>query len=228
MIAVVTQARMSSLRLPGKVLRHLDGKPALEYHLERLARCEQPDLVVVATSADASDDMVAALCERLGFAVHRGPLENVAGRYLEVVERFGLDAFARVTGDSPLIDQAIVDRAIAIFGGGDFDLVTNVFPSTFASGQSVEVVDAQAFRHAYERMSEPDHFEHVTAFFYRNPDGFRIENFSCERDEGELDVALDSEEDARLIETILARMDRPHVEYGYDEVMALYRQVSAE
>ena len=72
--------------------------------------------------------------------VHRGPLQDVAGRFLEVVERFGLDAFVRVTGDSPLIDQRLVDHGIDLFREGGADVVTNVFPSTFPSGQSLEVV----------------------------------------------------------------------------------------
>ncbi|MGH2822444.1 MAG: cytidylyltransferase domain-containing protein [Thermoleophilaceae bacterium] len=228
MIAVVTQARMTSARLPGKVLRPLDGKrPCLQFVVERLQRCERPDLLVVATSDDRSDDPVADLCERLGVAVHRGAHEDVAGRYLETVDRFALDAFVRVTADSPLIDQRLVDHGIELFEEGGADIVTNVFPSTFASGHSLEVVDSQAFRKAYREMSEPTHFEHVTNYLYRHAERFRIRNFESGRDEGGIDVSLDTEEDARLIEAIIGRMDRPHWEYDYDGIMDLYRAAVA-
>lgn len=228
MIAVVAQARMTSQRLPGKVLRDLGGgKTTIEYVVERLQHVERADFVVVATSDDSIDDPVAELCERLRVTVHRGPLEDVAARFLEVVERFELDAFVRVTADSPLLDQRLVDRGIELFGEGGSDLVTNVFPSTFASGQSLEVLDAGAFRCAYAQMSEPAHFEHVTAFFYRSPDRFRIRNFEHEPDEGHLDVSLDTEEDARLISAIIDHMDRPAWEYDYEGIMALYREVTA-
>jgi spore coat polysaccharide biosynthesis protein SpsF len=228
MIAVAAQARMTSSRLPGKVLRPLDGtRTCLQLVVERLLRCAQADLLVVATSDDPTDDPVAALCERLGVTVHRGPLHDVAGRYHEVVERFGLDAFVRVTADSPLIDQRLVDHGIDLFRAGEADVVTNVRPSTFASGHSLEVVDAEAFRQAYKEMSEPEHLEHVTPFLYAHPGRFRITNFEHSPDEGELDVSLDTAEDARLIEAILARMERPHWDYDYQEVMELYRAVAA-
>jgi spore coat polysaccharide biosynthesis protein SpsF len=224
MIGVVAQARMTSARLPGKVLRPLDGRrPCLQFVVERLQRCERAGLVAVATSDHPTDDPVASLCERLGVAVHRGPLDDVAGRYLGAVDRFGLDAFVRVSADSPLIDQGLVDRGIALFEEGGTDVVTNVFPRTFPSGQSLEVVDGEAFRGAYRDMTEPTHFEHVTAFIYRDPERFRIRNFESGRDEAAIHLALDTEEDARLIEAIVARMDRPHWEYDHEAVMELYR-----
>jgi spore coat polysaccharide biosynthesis protein SpsF len=227
MLAVVAQARMTSSRLPGKVLRPLDGsKPTLQFLIERVRHCTRAETLVVATSDEPTDDPVADLCQRLGVTLHRGPLHDVAGRYLAVVERFGLDAFVRVTGDSPLIDQRLIDHGIDLFRQGGADIVTNAFPSTFASGHSLEVVDAAVFRGAYAEMSEPAHLEHVTKYVYDNPAAFRIRNFTHDPDEGALNVSLDTEDDARLIEAILARMDRPHWEYDYDAVMGLYRQVA--
>jgi spore coat polysaccharide biosynthesis protein SpsF len=227
MIAVVSQARMTSERLPGKSLRPLLGEQTVvELHLERIQRCERADLVVMTTSTDPSDDPIAELCERLGVELHRGPLEDVAKRFLEVTERFGLDAFARVTGDSPLIDQRLVDAGIDTFLEGGHELVSNVRPSTYASGQSWEVVDAGAFRDAYPDMTEPVHFEHVTSFLYAHPERYRFRNVSQERDEGDVNLSVDTEDDARLVAAILARMERPHWEYGYDETMALYREVT--
>ncbi|MDX6650816.1 MAG: spore coat polysaccharide biosynthesis protein SpsF [Solirubrobacteraceae bacterium] len=229
MIAVVAQARMTSERLPGKVLRDLGGKKTtLEYVVDRITRVERSDLAVVATSVDPSDDPVEELCAKIGVACHRGPLADVAARYIEVADRFALDAFVRVTADSPLLDQSLVDRGIELFAEGGSEVVTNVFPSTFASGHSLEVVDASAYRGAYANFSEPAHFEHVTAFLYLNADRFRIRNFVHDgADDGEIDVSLDTEDDARLISAIIERMDRPHWEYDYEDVMELYRQVSS-
>ena len=228
LIAAVVQARMSSRRLPGKVLRPLAGKPALQCLLERLERCEQVDRVIVATSTEPSDEPVAAFCESAGATFHRGPLEHVAARFGEVVERFGLDAFVRVTADSPLLDQALVDRGAALYRKGGFDIVTNVYPrSTFPSGQSLEVVRAQAFRSALAHMDDPYEREHVTPYFYRRPEVFRIHNLVAEQDDSGLDVSLDTDDDARLIEAVLERMDRPHWTYSSDEVTALAREVIA-
>ena len=219
---------MTSDRLPGKALRRLDGeRTTLQLHVERLQRCKRADLVVVTTSIDASDDPIAALCLALGVEVERGPLEDVAARFLAVVERFGLDSFVRVTGDSPLIDQRLVDRGIDLFGEGGYDIVSNVRPSTYASGHSWEAVDAGAFREAYRDMHDPEHFEHVTTFLYRNPDRFRFRNVRKEPDEGAINLSIDTEADAHLVEAIIARMDRAHWEYDYEAIMKLYREVTS-
>lgn len=219
---------MSSERLPGKVLRPLAGKPALDYVLERISRAQEPDLFLIATSADPSDDPIDAHCRATGVPVHRGSLEDVAGRFAEALDEFGLAAFARVTADSPLLDQRVLDRAVARFREGDFDVVTNVFPSTFPSGESVEVVSRDAFAAALPAMSDPGEREHVTLHFYRHPERFRIENLTAERDDGELDLSLDTVADAAMIEGMLARMEKPHWEYTSDELVELHRAVSAE
>lgn len=219
---------MSSRRLPGKVLAPLAGKPTLAYLLERLARCSAVDRVIVATSIEPSDDPVAAYCEQAGVLVHRGPLEHVAARFGEVVDRFGLDAFVRVTADSPLLDQRLVDRGAALYRDGDFDVVTNVYPrSTFPSGQSLEVVRSDAFRDALANMDDHYEREHVTPYFYRRPEQFRIHNLVAETDDSGLDVSLDTAADAQLIETVLAAMARPHWTYDSAAVTLLAREALA-
>ena len=212
---------MSSRRLPGKVLRPLCGKPALQYVTERLARCRTLEGAVVATSVDPSDDPVQALCSALNVDCHRGPLENVARRYLDAVEARGLDAFVRVSGDSPLIDHALVDRAVDLFRSGRWDVVTNVFPRCFPAGQSVEVVSAEALKRALDVISTADELEHVTVFFYRQREDFRIHNMTSEEDHREVHLSLDTEADAASIEAIIGHMTRPHWEYSWQEVVAL-------
>jgi spore coat polysaccharide biosynthesis protein SpsF len=228
LIGVVVQARMGSERLPGKVLRPLAGRPALDYVIERVSRAGEPDLVVVATSDDASDDPIAEHCAASGVEFHRGPLADVAARIGEVVERFDLSAFARVSGDSPLLDQRILDRAIARFREGNADVVTNVFPRTYPSGQSVEVVSRVTFEAALAEMDEPGDREHVTPFLYRHADRFEIVNLAADHDHGEIDMALDTAADAELIEAMLARMERPHWDYGCDELIRLLASVQED
>src|SRR5688572_22065557 len=115
---------MDSTRLPGKVLREIAGKPLLTYLLERLERSRALAAVLVATSTEASDDPVAALCASRGTRCHRGSLDDVAARVGEALAVNGLDAFVRVSGDSPLLDPSLVDRGVTLFLAGELDLVT--------------------------------------------------------------------------------------------------------
>lgn len=227
MIAAVVQARMSSARLPGKILRELAGRPALEYLVERLSHAGSLDTVIVATSEEASDDPVAEFAERAGLECHRGPLDDVAERFRQVASRFGLAAFVRVSADSPLLDQALVDEGVRLFRDDGWDVVTNVHPSTYPSGQSVEVVSREAFERAVERIGDAYEREHVTPHIYRNPADFKIHNFAQEEDESEIKLALDTEHDAEVLAAILGRMDRPHWTYAHDEVVEIYRGLEA-
>jgi spore coat polysaccharide biosynthesis protein SpsF (cytidylyltransferase family) len=220
-IRALVQARMSSARLPGKVLRVVAGKPLLAYVLERLQRCPALDGLVVATSSEASDDGVAALCDERGVACHRGALEDVAGRFATALEAFPCEAFVRVSGDSPLLDPALVARAVDTFRAGAFDLVTNVFPRSFPRGQSVEVVRTAAFRACLPLMTGPEDREHVTPALYRHAERFRIMNLPAERDWSGRRFVVDDAEDLERFAGLIAAMRRPHWEYGLAELAAL-------
>ncbi len=224
-IAIV-QARMSSHRLPGKVLRLVDGKPMLQYLLESLGRCGRLNNVVVATSTQPDDDEVAAFCRRRGADCRRGPLDNVVERFCQVLDVHECDAFVRVNGDSPLLDHRLVDRAVALLRDGGYELVTNVRPRTFPRGQSVEVLRSDAFRRGCLHIERPEDREHVTPYFYRHPDAFRIHNFMSGHEASELHLAVDTADHLALLETVVALMDRPHWQYRWDEIVTLYEQIA--
>lgn len=198
-VAVVIQARMSSERLPGKVLASLAGKPVLGHVLDRLSRFQ----VVVATSTDPSDDPVADFCAERGTLCMRGPLENVAARFAGVVAALGVDAFVRVSGDSPLLDPLLVEEGIALFEKLRPDVATNIFPRTFPKGESVEVVDARTFLAIEPELTDPRDREHVTTFFYAHPDRFRIENFSADDPAPDVNLAVDTPDDLERLDALV-------------------------
>ena len=114
-IGAIIGARMSSSRLPGKVLRPVRGRPVLQYLLERVDRADGLDRVAVATSVHASDDPILGFCRGCPVACVRGALDNVAQRLADAAWSLELDAFVRLTADSPLIDSALISRAVAEF-----------------------------------------------------------------------------------------------------------------
>jgi spore coat polysaccharide biosynthesis protein SpsF (cytidylyltransferase family) len=221
-IGAIVQARMGSARLPGKVLAEVSGKPLLAYLVERLERARKLDGVVVATSDVAEDDAVASFCRAAGVECHRGPLDDVAGRVLGAARAFGLDAFVRISGDSPLLDQDLADRAAVLLAGTGCDLATNVHPRrTFPHGQSVEAFRRDAFERGYAAAAEPGDFEHVTPVFYRRADEFVIESFEREPAIGDVRLVVDTEEDLAVVTEIVGAMTRPHWDYGLEELLEL-------
>lgn len=224
-LRVIIQARMSSARLPGKVLKELRGKPLLQYLFERLERrFDRVDLIVV-TSSDDCDRPIADFCRAFGMACYRGSLQDVASRFRDVVRHHHLDAFVRVSGDSPLLDSALVAEAIARFRQGRVDLVTNVFPRSYPKGQSVEVLSGAVFEAAYEEFVAPQDHEHVTPFFYRNSRRYRIQNIASGQDWSDLSLVVDTPEDFGRIARLMAACDRPHWSYGCEELVRLYRRL---
>ena len=212
---------MSSARLPGKVLRPAQGRPMLAYLLDRLARGLPDAKVVVATSTDASDDPITRFCGDAGIACVRGDLDDVAGRFLTALETTGGEGFVRISGDSPLLDPALIRQALDLLKQTGADLVTNVLERTYPKGMSVEAVRADTFRRAYDAMGTPDELEHVTAHFYQDPTRWRISGFTSGRDLGAVNLSVDTGEDFARFEAILARMERPHWTYGMDAVLEL-------
>ena len=210
---------MASERLPGKVLRPLGDDCVLGLLLSRLARAETLESVVLVTSSERSDDPLVAFCRERDTPVERGPHGDVAARFAGAAQRLGAGAFVRVSGDSPLLDPALVDRAVTLFGE-DCDVVTNTRPRTFPPGQSVEVVRAEALQRAHARMS-PEDREHVTPRLYAPDEGLRIRTFTAERDYGALRLTVDTAADLERMRALLTRMDRPPDDYGLDDVAEL-------
>lgn len=219
---IVIQARYSSARLPGKVLRPLGGRPMLGWLLERMRAVPEAGCVIVATSERPEDDAVATYARASGALVHRGPLEDVLGRFAGAAAAFALEPVVRVSGDSPLLDPGIVSRALQLYGEGGSDLVTNVLERSYPKGQSVEVIGAGSLRAAASEARAANEREHVTPYFYAHRDRFRIRNFALVPSAADLRLCVDTEEDFARIETVAARMTASGGGYGLEELMRAY------
>ena len=203
MLAII-QARMSSRRLPGKVLKPLAGVPMLKRVADRVSAARQVTKVVLATSSDASDDPVADYCAQIGLTYHRGPLEDVAARFIQAAQAQQADAFVRITGDSPLMDPAIIDHAVTLYCDGDWDLVTNVLERSFPIGQSVEALRLSSFQSIQADITDPAQREHVTQYYYRNPARFRIRGFTSGADASRVQLSVDTPEDFESAAALIA------------------------
>jgi spore coat polysaccharide biosynthesis protein SpsF len=227
MLPILVTARMSSQRLPGKSLLALAGKPVLQWVVDHLNQVVTAGPVIVATSSDTEDDAIASWCERQGVRSHRGPLEDVARRLMQAARALGSDAFVRISGDSPLIDPAVVTHAVELFKLGGADLVTNVQRRTFPKGCSVEVIRTEILdSHLATCGREGDH-EHVTTAFYRNPDIVRITNFSSGAAFGTIQLAVDTREDLLRLEPIMRQLAAAERHPGWRRIVDLYRAAAS-
>lgn len=223
MMLCIVQSRMSSRRLPGKAMVDVHGRVLLGRVVDRLMRAERLSRIVVATSDRADDQAIADLCARDGIPCVRGPLDDVADRFRQVVEQHRAEAFVRISGDSPLIDPMLVDRAVRYFQQGDCDLVTNVQPRTFPRGQSVEVLLSETFTRACEAMTTDSQREHATNIYYEQPGAYRTLSFTSGMACSHINLSVDTQEDLAVIEAILERVgNRPG---GWRDVSAAYTAV---
>ncbi len=223
---IVIQARYSSRRLPGKVLRPLLGKPLLGWLIERMQAVPGPECVVLATGDGAEDDAVAAFARSAGAAVHRGPLDNVLARYVGAAGAFSLDVVVRVSGDSPLLDPALVSEALRACGEG-VDLASNVVERSFPRGQSVEAIAAAALRRIDALPLQAAEREHVTPYFYAHPGEFRIRGFRSPSPAADVRLCVDTAEDFAVMERIAGAMTRPQRQYGVEELVRMYKTAVA-
>jgi len=202
----IIQSRMSSNRLPGKVMMNVFGKKLLWRVIDRVSQSNKITKIVIATSSKSDDDAIELFCNEEGIECLRGDLDNVANRFFEVLINKRESSFVRINGDSPLIDPGIIDTAIDKFNNSNYDIVTNVFPRTFPKGQSVEVISAQAFFELIESGLNNDQKEHVTKKFYDLPDKFKILNFSSGGKHSDINMCIDDIMDKFRLEKVIEKV----------------------
>jgi spore coat polysaccharide biosynthesis protein SpsF len=220
-VAAILQARTSSRRLPGKVLLPLLGRPLLERLVERIRQARRVDQLVVATSTEPSDDAIAALCANVGVACFRGSLDDVLDRFYRAALGTGAKTLARITGDCPLLDPAVLDGVIDTFERGGFDYASNVHPPTFPDGLDVEVMRFPALETAWREAKLPFEREHVTPYLYREGTQFRLGNHANDRDLSKLRWTVDNREDFALVEKIYGALYPRDPRFGMNDILDL-------
>ncbi len=138
-VVATIEARMTSTRLPGKVLKEAVGKPMLDLMVERLKRAPSLSGIVIATTTDPSDDPIVELAGRLGVGCHRGSEMDITERLLGAAKAHAIDVIVETTGDCPLIDADVVDRCIRTYLENGVDYVSNILERTYPIGMDTQV-----------------------------------------------------------------------------------------
>jgi len=222
MLAII-QARTNSQRLPGKVLTQICGVPLINRVYQSVKKCTHVTDIVVATSVNPSDDLLAEHCRNAKIECHRGELESVYDRFLGVLEKKSNSAFVRICADSPLIDASTIDEMVCKFNLILPDIVTNVRHRSFPKGQSVEIISTKIFKEARKYISESRHLEHVTSFFYENSKQYEIDNIEYCEDRSCAQLSIDTLDDLHRMTKLINNIGDE--ELSLKELMARYDEI---
>jgi spore coat polysaccharide biosynthesis protein SpsF len=224
-IIAIIQGRMSSSRLPGKILADIAGQPMLQRVFIRTSRAAVTE-TIFATTTDPSDDPVAEYCDFTGIPFTRGDLYDVLDRYYQAAKQQKAGVVVRVTGDCPVIDPELIDQAVKTLFDHEYDFVANRLPPpfqrTYPIGLDVEVCTFAALEKAWNESTEPFHREHVMPYFYEgvelsaisrqlsigtSPRHFKIALLNHTTDFGDYRWTVDTPEDLEFMRQVYNRFD---------------------
>jgi glutamate-1-semialdehyde aminotransferase/spore coat polysaccharide biosynthesis protein SpsF (cytidylyltransferase family) len=220
-VVAIIQARMSSTRLPGKVLADIAGQPMIERVLARVKQSRRVTGIVVATSENGADDAIAEYCTARAIALYRGNESDVLDRYYQAAQLHGAKTIVRVTADCPLIDPEIIDRVVAAYLTDDCDYASNTLVCTYPDGLDTEVFSLNALAIAWQAARRATDREHVTPYF-RLSGRFRLRNVECElgRSLGRYRWCVDDARDLDFVRAVYARLGK-NLAFSWREVLGL-------
>jgi spore coat polysaccharide biosynthesis protein SpsF len=216
------QARMSSSRLPSKVLQDISGQPMLWRVVHRAKQAKSVDLVAVITSTHADDDAIEMLCKKNNILCFRGNLDDVLDRYYQAAIHFQADNVVRLTADCPLLDPKIIDKVVQTFHQGAFDYVSNTLECTYPDGLDTEIFRFEPLEKAWKEARLQSEREHVTPYIFKHPELFRLGSVKQEADLSSLRWTVDTSRDLEFVRTIYNFIK--HEEFGMDEILKLLKE----
>lgn len=222
-VGILLQARTTSTRLPGKVLKPILGLPMVIRQMERLARAQSVHSFVLVTSTDPSDDELVMTVKDQGWQVFRGSLDNVLERYVTAAERYQLDTIVRVTGDCPLISPSILDQCVNLHLCEMADYTSNAHPPTFPDGLDVEVLSRDTLLRAGSIAKHPAELEHVTWGVWNRPHDFKIRNLEATVDLSELRWTVDTAEDFDFVSWVYDKLFLEKPDFDFEDIVSLIK-----
>lgn len=220
-VGIITQARMGSTRLPGKVMLKINSKPILEYHIERLKKSGLP--IYIATTENLADDVIEKYAKDNGLEFYRGSENNVLSRYYNLAKEKKLDVIIRVTSDSPFMDGAIIKKALKDYLGFESDDIhySNCIERTYPLGSNFEIFSFKLLEEAYKNADTDFEKEHVTPYIIQNKSGnVKFKHFTRDGDASSIRITLDTPEDFELIKILIEKYDAD--KKSIEEVIKIY------
>jgi spore coat polysaccharide biosynthesis protein SpsF len=226
----ILQARMTSTRLPGKVLMDLCGVPMLAVEIRRLKAARTINDIVVATTINDTDDPVVHCADREDVRWFRGPEHDVLARYLGAAAETNAEVVVRVTADCPLHDPTVVDRVVNALSPG-LDYVSNMVERTYPTGLDTEAMWRDVLERVGRLGTSPEAREHVTWFpRFDRPDLFLMRDVVQDggRDDSDLSWTVDLSEDLERVRRLCAGLGLEHEIVPFERVVEYHRSLNAD
>src|SRR3989338_2800935 len=224
-VVATIEGRMTSTRLPGKIMMPLAGKPVMAHMIERHRRSKLTDEVVVATTTNAADDKVVALCEDMKCAYFRGSEADCLARIVGAGEKFGADILVQGFADSPAFDWRLVGHALELLVAEDADCASNEFRKSYAVGLGVRVYKFSTLKEAEKNDTDPAYREHAGYSIRIQPEKFKHAAFEAPEDmrSDDLRVTLDTKEDYALLSAVFDELYPKNPDFTAQDVITLLR-----
>ncbi|MFC1748541.1 cytidylyltransferase domain-containing protein [Pseudomonadota bacterium] len=206
MVLAIVQARMSSNRLPGKMMKTINSRPLIEYVIHAISDVGGIDDLVVATTSERSDDVLVDHLLRKGVKVHRGSENDVLERFYDASIKFRPELVVRITGDCPLLDPDLCGELIDWFRINKLDYAC--LSPEFAEGLDCEVFSFELLEEAYINAKKASEREHVTLWIHNNKHRFKIGKMPNQEDDSGFRITVDEALDFDVVQKIVHGLGR--------------------
>ncbi|HEX6914776.1 MAG TPA: glycosyltransferase family protein [Chitinophagaceae bacterium] len=220
-VTAIVQARTGATRLPNKVFLPLAGRPLIWHVFDRLRYSKQIDEYVLATTTSKGDDALEQWARENNIPCFRGSEADVLARYYGAARSHQAEVIVRITADDPFKDPLVIDQVIGMFIQQGLDFAYNNKPPSFPEGLDTEVFSFEALKLAQEKSNDPFEREHVTQYFYRNPDDFKQSNLAYEKDLSYLRWTLDTAEDYAMVKLVYEKLYKEGAIFLMNDILAL-------
>jgi len=231
-IVIVVQARMSSSRLPGKVMLPILGESILYRMVERLKMIKHQAQIVIATSGEKEDDIIEHESIKIGIPCFRGSLNNLLDRHYQVAKLYNAGIILKIPSDCPLIDPAVIDQVLDFYfeTPDKYDYVSNLHPATFPDGNDVEIMTMACIEKTWKEAARTLELEHTTPYIWENPNLFSIGNVIWNTG---LDYSMshrftiDYREDYEFIKAVFEELYPQKPNFSCDDILQLLEEKPA-
>jgi spore coat polysaccharide biosynthesis protein SpsF (cytidylyltransferase family) len=219
----ILQARLSSKRLPGKVLMKINSRPMIYWQIKRILRSRRIDKLVVAISDHHTDNLLADYLESINQEYVRGQLDDVLSRFIKVERKYDPETIVRLTGDCPLVMPDIIDAMLDVFQSNKFDYLSNIVNLTFPDGLDIEIFRSGILEKLNGINLLSSEREHVTLGILERKNLFDVHNYSNAEDLSSFRWTVDTLQDFHFVQKVFEDFKDREFEFNFSDLILYFK-----